>query len=90
MIKTCSDDTTIIPVHLDEVQNKKDLDDILSLINNVEKSTCVIILQSSQSITMKYPKLVNIIKVLIRFVVVDKLHLFNIFGIIFRDEFSLL
>ena len=77
-------------VHLDKLQNKKQLDGILSIINNVDNTTCVIIFASPQSITMKYPQLVCTIKALIRFVVVEELYLFNSFGKSFRDQFSLL
>ena len=85
MMKACLDDTMIVPAHLDEFQNKNDMDGILYLIKNVDKSTCVIIFESPQSITMKYPQLVRTIKALIRFVVVEELHLFNSFGKSFRD-----
>ena len=43
ILKTCSDDTMISPVHLDEVKNKKEMDVIPSLIKNVDNLTCVII-----------------------------------------------
>ena len=85
-----SDDTTIVPVHLEKVQNKKDLDRILSLIKNINNSTCAIIFEYNQIITTKCPQLVRTIKTLIWFVVVDQLHLFNSSGRSLRYEFSLL
>ena len=89
-MKTRSDDTTIVLVHVDEVQNKKELDGILTLAKNVDNSACVIIFASPQSITTKYPEVVHTIKTLIRFMVVEELHLLNNFGRSFRDKFSLL
>ena len=80
--------TTIVPVHLDEVKNLDELNTILSLIKNADDTTCVIIFSSPQSITAKYPHLVNELKSLIRFVVVDELHLFTSFGRSFRSEFN--
>ena len=74
MMKARSDDTMIVPAHLDEFQNKKGMDGIFYLIKNVDKSTCVIIFASTQSITTKSPQLVHNIKTFIRFVVVEKLH----------------
>ena len=71
MIKTRSDDTTIVLVHVDEVQNKKDLDGILSLVKNVGNSVCVITFASPQSITTTHPNFVHTIKTLIWLVVVD-------------------
>ena len=71
MIKTRSDDTTIVLVHVDEVQNKKDLDGILSLVKNVGNSVCVITFASPQSITTKYLKVARTINTLICFMVVE-------------------
>ena len=90
IMKTCSDDTRIMPVHLYEVQNKKDMYGILSIIKNVDNYTCVIISESPQIITTKYPQLIHTIKTLIRFVVVEKMHLFNSSGRSFRYELSVL
>jgi ATP-dependent DNA helicase RecQ len=88
MRKTRTANTTIVPVHLDEVKNLNELNAILSLIKNADDTTCVIIFSSPQSITAKYPHLVNELKSLIRFVVVDELHLFTSFGRSFRNEFN--
>ena len=90
MMKTLSDDTKIMPSHLDKVQKNKDLDDTIYLIKNVDNSTCVIIFTSPQSITTEYPKLVHTIKTMIRFMVVDESHLFNSSEISSKDELSLL
>ena len=60
-------------VHLDKVQNKKDLYGTLSFIKNFDNSTCVIIFAYTQSITTKYLQLVRTIKKTIQFVVVDEL-----------------
>ena len=80
----------IVTVHLEEVQNKKDLDSILYLVKNIVNSTCAIIFASPQIITTKYTQLVCTIKTLIWFVVVDKLGFFNSSGRSLRDELSLL
>ena len=92
MRKTRTDNTTTVPVHLDEVKNLlNELNAILSLIKNADDTTCVIIFPPPQSITEKYPHLVEDLKSLIRFGVVDEWHLFNSFGRSFRkNEFNLL
>lgn len=88
LMRKTRDNTSIVPVHLDEVKNLNEMNSILSLIKNADDTTCVIIFSSPQSITAKYPHIVNELKSLIRFVVVDELHLFTSFGRSFRNEFN--
>ena len=70
MMKNRSYDTTIVSFHLDKNQNKKELDDILSLTKKIYNSTCVIIFSYPQSIPTKYPQLIHTIQTLVWFVVV--------------------
>ena len=90
MMKTLSDDTTIVPVNLDQVQKNKEMNWIRSLVNNNDNSTCVIIFTSLHSITTKYPNFLHTIKTLIMLVFVDVFHLYNSFGRSLRDKLSLL
>ena len=41
MVKTRSDYTMIVPFHIDEVLNQKELDGVFPLIKNADKSTAM-------------------------------------------------
>jgi len=81
---------TITPIHLDEVSSKKELRSIIDLIKNALDSETIIVFASPQSLTTKFPSFTNLIRMYIKFIVVDELHLFNSFGRSFRSEFKLL
>ena len=89
MISTRSADTTITAIHLDECE-QQDLTEIMALIRNLRDTSTLFIFSSPQCITDKFPffaaALIN--DNLIRFVVVDEIHLFTHFGRTFRKEFN--
>ena len=91
MINTRSDDTAITALHLDECE-LRDIPDIMALIKNLKDTSTLFIFSSPQAITDKFRSFSNglITDGLIKFVVVDEVHLFTHFGRTFRDEFNLL
>ena len=91
MINTRSDDTAITALHLDECE-LRDIPDIMALIKNLKDTSTLFIFSSPQAITDKFRSFSTalIMDGLIKFVVVDEVHLFTHFGRTFRDEFNLL
>ena len=89
MINTRSEDTTIAVLHLDECDHG-DIPEIMGLIKNMKDNSTLFIFCSPQSITEKFDTFVNALihDGLIRFVVVDEVHLFTHFGRSFRNEFN--
>ena len=77
-------------MHLDEMRHKKELKSVISLVKNAAAPTTVLIFVSPQSLTDKFPSFVVTIRSLIRFVVIDELHLSNSFGRSLRKEFTLI
>ena len=89
MINTRAIDTTITALHLDECE-QQDLPEIMALIKNLRDTSTLFIFSSPQCITNKFPLFVAglINDGLIKFVVVDEVHLFTHFGRSFRNEFN--
>ena len=89
MINTRSEDTTITALHLDECDHG-DIPEVMGLIKNMKDTSTLFIFCSPQSITEKFDTFVNALihDGLIRFVVVDEVHLFTHFGRSFRNEFN--
>mmetsp|Transcript_5305 Transcript_5305/g.7863 ORF Transcript_5305/g.7863 Transcript_5305/m.7863 type:complete len:250 (-) Transcript_5305:131-880(-) len=89
MINTRGTDTTITALHLDECE-QQDLTEIMALIKNLCDTSTLFIFSSPQCITEKFPffaaALVN--EGLIKFVVLDEVHLCTHFGRTFRNEFN--
>ena len=89
MINTRSEDTTITALHLDKCDHG-DIPEVMGLMKNLKDTSTIFIFCSPQSITEKFDTFVNALihDGLIRFVVVDKVHLFTHFGRSFRNEFN--
>ena len=92
MINTRATGTTITALHLDECE-QQDLTEIMALIKkNLRDTSTLFIFSSPQCITNKFPffaaALIN--EGLIKFVVVDEVHLFTHFGRSFRNKFNYL
>ena len=90
MSRTQSVNTNTVPVHLDEVRHKKELKSVISLVKNPVALTNVLVFAYPQSLTNNSPSFVATIRSLIRFVVIDELHLSNSFGRSLRKEFTLI
>ena len=89
VINTRGTDSTIIALHMDESERGDDTE-ILDLIKNLKDTSTLFLFCSPQCIANKFPEFFNslIADGLIKFVVVDEVHLFTHFGRTFRDEFN--
>ena len=89
MINTRGEGSAITALHLDECE-QRDLHEIMALIKNLEDTSTVFLFCSPQSITQKFQMFADslIRDGLIKFVVVDEVHLFTHFGRTFRSEFN--
>ena len=90
MSRTRSVNTNIVPLYPDEVRHKKEPKSVISLVKNSAVPTTVLNFASPQILTNKFPSFVTTIGSLIRFVVIDELHLSNSFGRSLRKEFTLI
>ena len=87
--KLMGDETMITALHLDECE-QRDLPEIMALIKNLQDSSTLFIFSSPQAITDKFKSFGEVLiqDRLIKFVVVDEVHLFTHFGRTFREEFN--
>ena len=92
--KTVTDCTLITAFHLDELSNSAiaKLKRFLDNPANFTNTKSIIFFASPQAITGRYNPLVEYLieRNLIRFIVVDEIHLVSHFGNSFREEFQLL
>ena len=90
MIKTRSDSTnSISAVHLDELK-RDDLLELLAILNEADDGLTTILYSSPQFLVKSFPTFFAglLATGLLRFVVVDEIHLFTHFGRSFRSEFT--
>ena len=88
MQKTEVLDPSIIPIHLDAMSSKDEMDHFVDLVRRMDQYATIVIFCSPQTITDRFPKFVQSIRDLVKFVVIDELHIFNCFGRSFRSEFN--
>ena len=90
MIKTRSDSTnSITAIHLDELK-RNDLVELLSILREADDGLTTILYSSPQFLVESFPTFfAGLLSTgLLRFVVVDEIHLFTHFGRSFRTEFT--
>ena len=88
MHKTAVLDPSIIPIHLDAISSKEQMDHLVGLVKRMDQYATIVVFCSPQTITDRYPTFVQSIKDRVKFVVIDELHIFNCFGRSFRSEFN--
>ena len=89
MQKTAVLNPSIIPIHFDSMKTNAQLDNFLKLLKRVDSHASIVVFSSPQTITDRFPFFIDRLNELniISFVVVDELHMFNMFGRSFRCEF---
>ena len=73
-------DPSIVPIHLDVVSSHAQMDYFIELVNQSDPYVSIVVSTLPQTLTNKFPKFVNsLVLDRIWFVVVDELHMFNLF-----------
>ena len=89
MLRTNGDPTTWA-VHLDDLNDAKEVEELLLLLQEMNDIGTVMLYTSPQFLTDRFPKFIaSLMKVsFLRLIVVDEIHLFAHFGRSFRTEFN--
>ena len=88
MDRTNTANTRFVPIFLDGIKSSAEAKEFAALMKNLEPDTIVILFASPQTLVNRHKAFLKSVIRLIRFVVVDEIHLFNAFGRSFRNEFS--
>ena len=89
MLRTSGDPTTWA-VHLDDLNDAKEVEELLLLLQEMNDIGTVMLYTSPQFLTDRFPKFIaSLMKVsFLRLIVVDEIHLFAHFGRSFRTKFN--
>ena len=88
MDRTNTITTRFVPIFLDGIKSSAEAKEFAVLMKNVDPETVIILFASPQTLVNRHKAFFKSVIRLIRFVVVDEIHLFNAFGRSFRSEFT--